>query len=286
MPTYKEISALKSELLDARERKIKRKLSYQQEQMFDSLIDDFVKIAQDKVDGKKVDIYKLQSEIKKQYSLYFPEVMAEVVKASDSITNLNERYFSTLVDSNRLGEIQDKTFSIINKTLGVKDDGKLITGGFIDKVIENKGVQKLFTKNVTAILQGNPDIGLMKHKLKEFITGSKESTGLLERHYRTFANDLISNIDRTGSLVYANELELNHFYYSGGIILSSRSFCKSKNGKIFTRAEAERWKDSAFITSMYTNKSDYEPLIDMGGYGCRHRPDWVTIEVAKAKKKK
>lgn len=286
MPTYKEISALKTELLDAREKRIKRKLSYQQERLYDSLINDFVKIAEDKVDGKKVDIYKLQSELKKQYELYFPEVMADVVKASDSISNLNVRYFSTLVDSNRLDEIQDKTDSVINKTLGITDKGKLITGGFIDKVIENKSVQKLFTKKVNAILEGSPDVGLMKNKLKEFITGSKESTGLLERHYRTFANDLISNIDRTGSLVYANELELNNFYYSGGIILSSRSFCKSKNGKIFTRAEAERWKDSAFITSMYDNINDYEPLIDMGGYGCRHRPDWVTVEVAKAKKKK
>lgn len=285
MQTYKEISALKTELLDAREKRIKRKLSYQQERLYDSLINDFVKIAEDKVDGKKVDIYKLQSELKKQYELYFPEVMADVVKASDSISNLNIRYFSTLVDSNRLDEIQDKTDSVINKTLGITDKGKLITDGFIDKVIENKSVQKLFTKKVTEILSGSPDVGLMKHKLKEVIIGTKESTGLLERHYRTFANDLISNIDRTGSLVYANELELNHFYYSGGIILSSRSFCKSKNGKIFTRAEAERWKDSAFITSMYDNINDYEPLIDMGGYGCRHRPDWVTIEVAKAKKK-
>lgn len=286
MPTYKEISKLKTELLDAREKKIQRKLSYQQEQLFESLVNDFVKVAKDKIEGKKVDIYKLQSELKRQYSLYFPEVMADVVKASESIVNLNNRYFSTLVDSNRLGEIQDKTFAVINKTLGVTEKGKLITGGFIDKIIENKNTQKLFTKKVNAILEGSPDIVLMQHKLKEFIVGSKESTGLLERHYRTFANDLISNIDRTGSLVYANDLDLNHFYYSGGVILTSRSFCKSKNGKVFTRAEAERWKDSAFITSMYDNINDYEPLIDMGGYGCRHRPDWITEDLARLKRKK
>jgi len=282
VPTYKEISKLKSELLDARENKIQRKLSIQQQSLYDSLLNDFVKVAKDKIEGKKVDIYKLQAELKKQYALNFPEVMADVVKASESITNLNDRYFSTLVDSNRLGEIQDKTFAVINKTLGVTEAGKLITGGFIDKVIENKNVQKLFTKKVNAILDGSPDIVVMQTKLKEFITGSKESTGLLERHYRTFASDLISNIDRTGSLVYANELDLQHFYYSGGVILSSRSFCKSKNGKVFTRAEAERWKDSAFITDMYgTEVGTYEPLIDMGGYGCRHRPDWITSDLAK-----
>lgn len=287
MPTYKEISKLKNDLLDARENKIKRTLSYQQQNLYDSLLNDFLKAAKDKIEGKKVDIYKLQAELKKQYALNFPEVMSEVVKASDSITNLNDRYFSTLVDSGRLGEIQDKTFAVINKTLGVSDKGKLITGGFIDKIIENKGVQQAFAKKVNNILNGSPDIVLMQHKLKEFIVGSKESTGLLERHYRTFAKDLISNIDRTGALVYANELELNSFYYSGGIILTSRSFCKSKNGKVFTRAQAERWKDSAFITDMYgMNINDYEPLIDMGGYGCNHRPDWITEDLAKKIRKK
>lgn len=287
MPTYKEISKLKNDLLDARENKIKRTLSYQQQNLYDSLLNDFLKAAKDKIEGKKVDIYKLQAELKKQYALNFPEVMSEVVKASESITNLNDRYFSTLVDSGRLGEIQDKTFAVINKTLGVTDKGKLITGGFIDKIIENKGVQQAFTKKVNNILNGSPDIVLMQHKLKEFIVGSKESTGLLERHYRTFASDLISNIDRTGALVYANELELNSFYYSGGVILTSRSFCKSKNGKVFTRAQAERWKDSAFITDMYgMNINDYEPLINMGGYGCNHRPDWITEDLAKKIKKK
>ena len=287
MLTYKEISRLKNDLLDARENKIKRTLSYQQENLYNSLLNDFLKAAKDKIDGKKVDIYKLQYELKKQYQLYFPEVMSEVVKASETITNLNDRYFSTLVDSGRLGEIQNKTAAVINKTLGVTDKGKLITGGFIDKIIENKGAQKSFTKKVNEILNGSPDIVLMQSKLKEFIIGNKQSTGLLERHYRTFASDLISNIDRTGALVYANELELNSFYYSGGVILTSRSFCKTKNGKVFTRSEAARWKDSAFITNMYgMNLSDYEPLIDMGGYGCKHRPDWITEDIAKKIKKK
>lgn len=29
------------------------------------------------------------------------------------------------------------------------------------------------------------------------------------------------------------------------------------------------------------NINDYEPLINMGGYGCRHTPDWITEDIAK-----
>lgn len=286
MPTYKQISKLKTELIDKRESKIKGSLSSQQDKLYESVLTDFIQVAKDKIKGKPTNLFAIQRELKKQYELQFPAIMQETVKASTAITDLNLKYFSTLVDSNRLDEISVKTEKVINKSLGLDDNGKLKAGGFIDKTLENKKVQQLFTKEVNVILSGSPDLALMQQKLKEFITGTKQSTGLLERYYRTFANDLLANIDRTGSLVYADELELNDFYYAGGIILSSRSFCKSKNGKIFTRTEAEKWKDSAFIRGMYDNISDYEPLINMGGYGCLHRADWITANIAKAMKSK
>lgn len=286
MPTSREVSKIKSELIFQREQKIKGSLELQQQRLYESLLSDFVKVAKDKVDGNKTDIYKLQRELNKQYELQFPDVLRETVKASLAANDLNQIYFSSLVDSNRLDEIKDKTVKVINRSLGMDENNKIKTGGFMDRALEKKTVQKSFAKEVNTILSGSPDIVLMQTKLKEFITGTKGSTGLLERYYRTFANDLISNIDRTGSLVYANELELNNFYYGGGLLLSSRSFCVSKNGKIFSRAEAENWKDSAFITSMYgSNLSDYEPLINMGGYGCKHRADWITDELAKDSKK-
>lgn len=287
MPKYKEISKLKTELIDRRESRIKGSLTYQQDHLYESILTDFVMVAKTKIEGKPTNLYALQRELKQQYELNFPSVMQETVKASTAITDLNLKYFSTLLGSSDLDKIAVKTEKVINRSLGIDENGILKPGGFIDKTLESKKVQRMFTKEVTNILAGNPDIGLMQHKLKEFITGTKQSTGLLERYYRTFANDLLANIDRTGSLVYANELELNDFYYAGGIILSSRSFCKSKNGKIFTRSEAERWKDSAFIRDMYgININDYEPLIMMGGYGCLHRPDWITSEIAKKLKSK
>lgn len=286
MPTYKEVSKIKTELINKREAKIKGSLQYQQDHLYDSVIDNFVSVAKSKIEGKPTNLYSLQKELKKQYEINFPKVLIETVKASTAITDLNLRYFSTLVDSNRLEEIDTKTNKVVNKTLGLTDNGKLKADGFLDKTLESKKIQKLFTKEVNAILSGSPDLLLMQNKLKEFITGTKESTGLLERYYRTFANDLLAKVDRTGSLVYADELELNDFYYAGGIILSSRSFCKEKNGKIFTRSQAEKWKNSKFIRDMYKSISDYEPLVDMGGYGCLHRTDWITSDLAAALKSK
>ena len=242
MPNYKEISNLKTELIERRESRIKGSLTYQQDHLYESILNDFVMVAKTKIDGKPTNLYALQRELKKQYELYFPSVMQETVKASAAINDLNLKYFSTLLGQNDLDKIAAKTEKVINRSLGIDENGILKSGGFIDKTLENKKVQRMFTKEVTNILSGSPDIGLMQHKLKEFITGTKQSTGLLERYYRTFANDLLANIDRTGSLVYADELDLNDFYYAGGVVLSSRSFCKSKNGKILSMNPTDPFK--------------------------------------------
>lgn len=282
MPTYKEVSKIKSDFISKKEESITNSLTDQQSNLYDKLLSDFMKVAKDKADGKEVNINKLQSQFRKFYDQNFNEVMRQTINASRSLTDLNQMYFSTLLDSNRLDEIHDNTKKLVDKSLGVTDANKLISNGFTDKAIANKQVQKLFVKEVNKILIGNPDVNLMQNKLKDFILGNKQSTGILERYYRNFANDLLISIDRSNSLVYANELELQSFFYGGGLLTSSRSFCISKNGKIFTRSEAEKWKDSTFITSMYGTKiNDYEPLVNMGGYGCRHTPDWITQDIAK-----
>lgn len=281
MPRYKEVSKIKTDFIQKKQDAIGNTLADQQSNLYDKLLGDFMKLAKDKADGNQVNTNKLQAQFRKYYDANFTDVMKQTINASKSLTDLNQMYFSTLLDSNQLQDIHDKTKKLVDKSLGVTDSNKLITGGFTDKAIDNKQVQKIFVKEVNKILTGNPDVNLMQNKLKDFIIGTDASTGILERYYRNFAQGLLIKIDRSNSLVYANELDLQSFYYGGGLLTTSRSFCISKNGKIFSRAEAENWKDSAFITGMYgVNINDYQPLIDMGGYGCHHTPDWITQDIA------
>lgn len=282
MPTYKEVSKIKSDFILKKENAIKGTLNNQQENLFDKLLKEFIKQANDKINGKETSTYQLQNQFNKFYRENFNDVLKQNIAYSSSLTDLNQMYFSTLMDSNRLDEIHNKTKILVDKQLGIDINGKLKQGGFTDKILGNQQSQKNFIKEVNKILVGNPDINLMQNKLKEFIIGSKNNTGILESHYRNFSQDILTGIDRSNSLVYANELDLQSFYYGGGLLTSSRSFCISKNGKIFSRAEAEKWKDSTFITSMYgKNITDYEPLINMGGPGCKHTPDWITQDIAK-----
>ena len=281
MPTYKEVSKIKSDFILKREDAIKNTLATLQGNLYDKLFADFVKIATNKAAGKEVDINKLQIQFKRFYNLGFPEVMKQTLSAARSLSDLNQMYFSTLLESDRLDEIHNKTKSLVEKRLGIDENGKLKKGGFTDKILENQRVQKLFVKEVKTILGGNPDIGLMQEKLKNFIIGNKNSTGILESHYRNYAQNILTGIDRSNSVVYADELGLQSFYYGGGLIKTSRKMCLKNNGKIFTRAQAEKWRDLPEIRDMYgDNIADYDPLVDMGGFGCRHTPDWITQDIA------
>jgi hypothetical protein len=282
MPTYKEVSKIKRELIIKRESSINNNLNKQQAELYDSLLKDFIKVASSKIDGKPVNVNQLIAQFKKFYKENFVDIMKQTVDASKSLTDLNQMYFATLLNSNRLDQIHNTTKSIIDKRLGIDPNGKLKQGGFIDKAIDNKKIQVKFAKEVNSILSGNPDMLTMQNKLKDFIIGNKKDSGLLESHYRTVSKDLLNSIDNGNSLIYADELQLNSFFYSGGLMTTSRSFCQTKNGKIFTRSEAQKWKDSKFIMDMYgDNIDEYDPFNLPGGYGCNHTQDWITDELAK-----
>ena len=82
--------------------------------------------------------------------------------------------------------------------------------------------------------------------------------------------------DRNVQKKYAERIGLRTFIYTGGLIQTSRDFCEDRNGKVFTIEEAEEWKDLN-----WDGKPEiYNPLIDLGGYNCRHFPAWISAKEA------
>ncbi len=285
MPTFKEVSKIKSDFIAKKEEAISNTLADQQSNLYDRLLSDFIKVASNKIDGKNVNASTLQAQFKKYYNENFNDVMKQTINASKSLTDLNQMYFSTLLDSTNLDKIHENTKTALDKSLGIAENGRLIQGGFTDKALDNKKVQKLFVKEVNVILSGNPDVNLMQNKLKDFIIGNKNSTGILERYYRNFASDLLKGVDRGNSLVYADTLELNDAFYGGGLKLTSRPFCISRNGKIISRDQIDKWPNILNTPSgpqwSESAAGKYDPYKCCGGHGCDHVLDWITSDIAK-----
>jgi len=112
--------------------------------------------------------------------------------------------------------------------------------------------------------------------------------------------------DSAYSTALAEETGLKYFMYMGSLVKDSRDFCVAHAGKIFTREDAEKWRtwtpekgeypegyqvkqrDTSAVPS-YLNYPGYDPLLDRGGYRCRHFLSWLNTSIAermlKAQKK-
>ena len=133
--------------------------------------------------------------------------------------------------------------------------------------------------------------------LREMVTGSPDKTGSMERQFQRFAYDIYQQYDAAINLMLGNEMGFKYFIYQGGLIEDSRDFCAAHNNKVWSVLESEIWgewtpsqgeypvgyevkaKDIYSVPS-YLGYAGYDPLIDRGGYNCRHAMGWISDDIA------
>jgi len=99
-------------------------------------------------------------------------------------------------------------------------------------------------------------------------------SGRMSQYYRNFVYDTYSQVDRATGEVYAEKLGLQFAVYEGGIIKTTRKFCRERNGKVFHRTEIEKFDPKV------AKPPNYNPFTDLGGYGCRHHLNWIPEALA------
>jgi len=112
----------------------------------------------------------------------------------------------------------------------------------------------------------------------------KELKGKLEKYYEKMMWEEIIQIERIQNNFYAKELGLNWFIYEGGLIETSRKFCTKRDGKLFHRDDAKKWRFDPTLPDPAT-ADIYKPLIELGRWNCRHTLKWITDEQADDKRR-
>lgn len=258
--------------------------------------------------------YRLLSSLDKAYNQFIKTassvIIPEMAKTTEEIAALNKLYFERAnfkTMGQRFEEVIQATSRKIDLRLGLKG-GQSVSGGFIDSVVKDKALAtelKNFTSKSIAgqvdmkqYIQGLSDLvnGIPKEVIKD---GKKviTQTGGLEKQYQRYAYDLYQQYDRAYSVSLADEFEMKYFIYQGGLISDSRDFCAAHNNRVWSREEAEEWvkwmpymgtypenyevkaKDLYEIPS-YLSYAGYTPLVDAGGYRCRHSIGYISDELA------
>jgi hypothetical protein len=300
-----DILKRKQEFIDSQRAKMESSVVKLQSRLFSDIISELIPEL-DVKDGLIQDTaknYKLLSVLDKTYKSFQTVsnqvVLGQVLKGTSKIAKLNTNYFSVVLSGNlpaRFEDIIAKTDKLINLKIGLEGD-KVFKGGWLDAFF-NSNTTGLELKEMTSkAVTSNMNLKDYVKLLREKITGSDESAGLLERQFQRYGYNLYQQYDAAYNMTLGNEFGFNYFIYQGGLIVDSRDFCAAHNNKVWSREESESWRTwtpvqgeypagyevkakDLYSVPSYMDYPGYDPLIDRGGYNCRHSLGWIADDIA------
>ena len=225
-------------------------------------------------------------------------ITSQVVKVTAGLTEIGSEYFKLVLNEDmlsRFDKVVNATVNKMNLRIGLRD-GKSIKGGFLDSIVKDQTASTIIKNYVGKSVTGQVDSKEFIKGLSKLVTGD-EKAGLMERQYQRYAYDLYQQYDRAYNTSLAQEFDMRYFLYQGGLIEDSRDFCVAHNNKVWSVDEAADWdrwmpymgdypegyeikqKDIYDIPS-YLGYPGYQPLVDFGGYNCRHGIGFISDELA------
>lgn len=202
-----------------------------------------------------------------------PQLLSTILGGVMSVLDFNAKYYSNLAEKTKLNPIKDKIKANIGAWLGI-DNNKTLANGYLDTLVKSEGVKNDLKQSVMKMVYGQEGYESAKKGISRLIEGDKDNLGALQKYHRNFTYDLYSQIDRATAKSYADDLKFEFATYEGGIIKTSREFCKERNGKVFHKSEIIKFDP------LKAKQPNYNPFTDLGGYGCRHHLNWIPNSLA------
>jgi hypothetical protein len=268
----------KLKFLERRENTLKKNVSGAQRKLLTVLVNKFMDQLQIE-NGKIVQNAKnirLTLALDTIFNSFDKNINSKLIKSyADDMkgsTARNAEYFKSFEPNNKkFKKIKTGVDDLINARLGIKDN-KPVKGGFLDNFNKDSRMRNGFKELVTKGITGGVSRSDMNKQVRSFIVGTDGVGGALQKEYANFIYDTYQQVDNLAANNYAVSLNMQSFIYSGGKIKTTREFCCQRNGLIFTVKEAQKWQ-----TLTFTGKSNpYNPLINLGGYNCRHSTQYIS----------
>jgi hypothetical protein len=293
----------KQSFIDSQRDRLENTVIKQQSELLSSVVAELIPNldVKDGVIQETANNYRQLSSLDKAYKsftklsnqIFFDQIAITTGK----IASLNETYFKTVLSDNVpsfFDKVVSKTDKLTNLRLGL-DGGKMVRGGFLESFFKSNTLGTDLKQFTSKAVTSNMDMKDYVKGLKDMITGSPDYKGGLERQFQRYAYDIYQQYDAAYNQTIGNELGFNYFIYQGGIIEDSRDFCREHNSHVYSKDEAKEWPEwtpskSVFISDFkqkdiykvpsYLDYPGYDPLIDRGGYNCRHSLGWIPDDLA------
>lgn len=289
-----ERAELVSQLMDRFEELIQQKSAYLTEEVINTFLD--------KLSTKDGAILTEAENLRKAMLIdqawrkfnntHGAEIITEFITGLQEINEANLKYYRTLSDANiRPGDIKN----IINYRLGIDEKGNLIKDGYMKGLLDDVSVRNEIKKSAFQQITKGTGYENTRSSLRDLIQGNSDSLGKFNQFYRNFAFDTHVQVDRLNGSLYAEKLNLRYGIYQGTRRKDSRHFCLERKGKVFSVEQSKDWvkligktktvqgkngPKKVPIGPIVRDKATYNPLVDMGGYGCVDIFSYVSDEIA------
>lgn len=255
-----------------------------QSPLFDIIVAEFVDKLETE-DGKilpTLNNFRIVSAIDKAWKKFQEKAGRNVVEQHlsnfEQIVKNNTSYYRNILSENKDFVTRAKSItSVINRRLGINPDGTLIKDGYLGGILEDVSVRNQIKEFAIKSVANGQGFDQFKKDFAEFIKGSDSKLGILQKWYRNIAYDTYKQIDGLNNKLFGEKFGLKYFIYDGTIIKTTRKFCRKHCNLIFTVEQAQDWVNDPDLTAAPLN---YDPLVDMGGYACRHTPRFITDDMA------
>ncbi len=108
--------------------------------------------------------------------------------------------------------------------------------------------------------------------IRALLPGDVNTSASLITRMKSAVDSVVGSFDGAFAKARATRLGITSFKYSGGLIETSRPFCRQLLGQTLTIDEIQnKWSGSS-----WAGKEPGDPFVVRGGYNCRHY--WVPIE--------
>ena len=218
-------------------------------------------------------------------------VSREAVKDMRAVLDLNARYYGQVTEpkGGSFPEIRKAVDAIMRKRLGLTPKYQANPKGYMGQLSRTDKAREEIKKTIAKAIAAGRPMREVERAIKVKVAGTKNTPGVLERNLGGFLLDAYQVADAVTSNEFAKRLDLKYFIYSGGLIETSRAFCRKRNNKVYSTEEAKEWADDPTLPRTKEEKdsgtiTDYAPLEDRGRWFCRHRLLYISEQEARRRR--
>jgi hypothetical protein len=289
--TRSQISELRQRFIEQKQSAMKSKMSAVQKRLYDRIFSNI--ILRLEVDAGRVSStgknLNVVSDIDAIFKNFVKTDMQSVITQFGAdlgkLIVYNDDYFRAAIDptsTTRFDSVKKEVKSFMKKRIGVNTKNEIVSDGYLDRLLKDQAIKNKIKDQIVRGVTNRLPVDRLTKSLQNGIIGDPNVDGDLVKFFNQHMNDTYNQFDRLTSKMYAEKLDMKFFIYQGGKIKSSRNFCINHDGKCYTTKEAAGWKGLIGTKNgPIADKATYNPLVDCGGYNCRHSLDYISDSLAK-----